>query len=61
MVTSMRTLVARISQHALHRGVSAPGGLPLEGCALGGACSRGGVSQHVLRQTTPCEQNHRHM
>ena len=35
-------------------GVSAPGGLLLGGCLLPG----GVVSQHALRQTPPCEQNH---
>ena len=46
------------------RGVSAQGGVCSWG---GGVCSRGGVcllwgggvvSQHALRQTPPCEQNH---
>ena len=41
-------------------GVSAPKG----GCLLlggGGGLLRGVVSQHALRQTPPCEQNHRHL
>ena len=58
------------------RGVSAPGGgVPglggagLGGSGPGGAWSRGGgcllpggvVSQHALRQTPPCGQNHRRL
>ena len=60
--------VDRISQHALCWGgvcswgllrgeVSAPRGCLL----LGVSAPRGVVSQHVLRQTPPCEQNHTHL
>ena len=52
------SLVGRIYQHALRRGVSAPGGsAPMGVSALGGVCFQGGVylggllSQHALRQT----------
>ena len=46
------------------RGVCAQEGVCSGGDMLpgdGGVCSQGGVSQHALRQTLPCEQNHTHL
>ena len=55
-------LVARISQHALRRGVSAPRGVSATGGFCSGWCLPGVcVSQHALRHTPPPphEQNDR--
>ena len=58
-----RPLVHRISRHAVHGGVSLPGGSPCWGGLLaeGSALPGQGVSQHALRQISPCEQNHRRL
>ena len=58
--SGMRTAcLLTISQHALHRGVSAGGGVSAWGWCLPrvvsarGVSARGGVSQHAMGQTPP--------
>ena len=58
-----RTAHGRVSASGPGGGGCLPRGVCPGGCVPGGVClwSKGGVSQHALGQTLPCEQNHRHV